>query len=570
MPTVLKLLWQKITSSLALLGRLVVTPAAAIGNSRGARRALLWAAHVLTIGAILFGLWWLNGWLELDRAVRVPSVLARSAWLPLLFLQLYVLLWLGWCLWRQFRRLQEPSPFPDIDAAWSEATLALSQQGIDPRQTPLFLVLGQPAGGESSLFHASGVPLSLPAVPRRPDAPLRVRAGEDGIFVTCPGVSLLSRQAERMHAAWNVTPEEIHCRQRPGEVQQKHTRPIYDDFPTAPADGTGAGAGEWPHETGAATAVDTHTATLPEENLDRVDEQLALALADEPAPDCELEQVPRLQRTIVPVDTLLTNREEIETISERLRYLGALIHREREPYCGANGVLALLPFAATDDDRQAQHVGMLAERDLDTLCDSLQVEPPVVAVFCDVETADGCGEFLHRFPHKQRDRRWGVELPHVTEAGAAAVPAMLADAAHWVCQELLPALVYRIVALRGNFAGRRQEETAGNAALYRFMQDMRHRQTRIIRLLQRAFCHSSHRASALRGWYLAATGADAARSQGFAAGIFPQFFEMQNTVCWTRGASSRDATARRIAGVGYAVIAAAVACATLAVVLLWK
>ena len=47
---------------------------------------------------------------------------------------------------------------------------------------------------------------------------------------------------------------------------------------------------------------------------------------------------------------LLKNTDEVELLSSRLKYLCRLIVRDRQPYCPANGILLLIPLAATDSE----------------------------------------------------------------------------------------------------------------------------------------------------------------------------------------------------------------------------
>src|SRR5262249_8256618 len=118
-----------------------------------------WTLHFLLLAAVLVLLGYLNYLFDLERILRAPLPILRPVWLPILLLLIYILGWLGWWLWRILGAEEGSSPFPDIDAAWHEALTALAQAGIDPRDAPLFLVLGQPLGSEEKLFAASPLPL---------------------------------------------------------------------------------------------------------------------------------------------------------------------------------------------------------------------------------------------------------------------------------------------------------------------------------------------------------------------------------------------------------------------------
>src|SRR5262249_61383414 len=124
-------------------GTLILPPFRAIGNllfpmfSRpslaapegGGRRVgtvLKWVLHILLIGLILVGLFFLGRWLRLERHIRVSSLWLREAWLPLLFLLFYVLCWLARSLWKLLGPEQIGADHPDIDQAWDEGLMALS------------------------------------------------------------------------------------------------------------------------------------------------------------------------------------------------------------------------------------------------------------------------------------------------------------------------------------------------------------------------------------------------------------------------------------------------------------
>src|SRR5262249_27852424 len=173
---------------------------------RGIGTGLRWIIHIILVVAIVVGLHFLNQYLELDKKIPSPSELLRKNWLPILFLLIYVLAWLGWWLYKLLGSDDEGSEFPDIDAAWQEATGALTQAGIGLVDAPLFLVLGKPAGTEEALLLAAQLQLTVKQAPARPDAPLHVYANRDAIYVTCAGASLLGRHAELLSGPADAAP----------------------------------------------------------------------------------------------------------------------------------------------------------------------------------------------------------------------------------------------------------------------------------------------------------------------------------------------------------------------------
>ena len=89
----------------------------------------------------------------------------------------------------------EISPFPDIDRAWKAGLAELKRQGLDPRQVPLFLVLGTNSLlHENAVFDTARLGLSIKEMPPGPAA-LHWYAGPEAIFLVCSDTSRLSRLA---------------------------------------------------------------------------------------------------------------------------------------------------------------------------------------------------------------------------------------------------------------------------------------------------------------------------------------------------------------------------------------
>src|SRR5262249_27733283 len=108
---------------------------------------------------------------------------------------LYAMLWLGWWLYRVLSLDIEPvsSEFPDIDRAWGQALDALNRADIRLDNAPLFLILGWPSSSEEDFFRAAGLKGQVKQVPSAPGEPLHVTANRDGVWLTCPGASLLGQ-----------------------------------------------------------------------------------------------------------------------------------------------------------------------------------------------------------------------------------------------------------------------------------------------------------------------------------------------------------------------------------------
>ena len=148
-------LFNLIWTGLKGLGKLLVLPIVAIRERPRIPVWLLWGLHIVLVALALGGLGWLGYWMGLDGDVAAHSEFLRRTWLPLLCLLTYAGGWVAWWLVRQLRAPAEQGEHPDLDEAWQDALHALDRAGIDLASTPLYLVLGKPAGPELTFFQAA-------------------------------------------------------------------------------------------------------------------------------------------------------------------------------------------------------------------------------------------------------------------------------------------------------------------------------------------------------------------------------------------------------------------------------
>src|SRR5688572_2227748 len=177
------------------LFKLVALPFARLGTP-AVRPYMRWTIHVVCVLAATLCLLFLNVALDLDKVVRAPLPLLRTLWLPLLFIMVYTLAWLAWWCWKTATSPADASRFPALDEAWNEALRAVEEANIDLQRTPIYFVLGRSAV-EDSFFQATGVAWDVPLAPRRSDAPLRLCATQDAIFISLASASATSVFAAR-------------------------------------------------------------------------------------------------------------------------------------------------------------------------------------------------------------------------------------------------------------------------------------------------------------------------------------------------------------------------------------
>jgi hypothetical protein len=494
-------------------------------------RGLRWGLHILLLAGILAGLWWANRALNIPRLVKERTL--QDVFLPLIFLLIYVLLWLGWWLWKLLTPEAEEADFPDIEEAWDEAVAALNAARIDLTEAPLFLVLGRPMGGEEALFTAAQLQLNVKGVPDRGDPPVRVWANRDGIYVTCAGASLLGRQCAILAGEVAAGPQQF------GTVEGAD-----DAFKTMQPQGLQKGI--------QAVLVRAREQGRDHTQLsDTEKEEIRRLLAEEASEAAQKARGPR--------PNLLKNGPEVDELSARLRCLCRLIVRDRKPYCPVNGVLLLVPFAGTDSDDDANQTGALCQLDLANARQALHVNCPRFALVCDLETSPGFREFVERFPGDQRQRRLGQRLPLAPDLNDAETVAGLAErGAQWVCSTVFPSYVYKLFRLEAPGRDELAAVVKGNARLYQLLYQMRERRNRLGRLLARAVGGEQPGPALFGGCYLAATGKDAGREQAFIAGVFRRLTENQNFVSWTDEALQHEAAYERWTRYGYAGISVCV------------
>lgn len=497
-------------------------------------RGLAWIVHIVFVIGIFVGLFWVNWYFEVDRYIKSPILRnagLQNFWLPILWGLVYILAWLGWWLWRLLGPEEDLIEFPDIEQAWDEAVRSLHQNGIELTDAPLFFLLGRPKAEEEATFAAAQLQLKVSGAPTRPDAPLHVYAGREAIFVTCPGASLLGRQAAIL--AGEVAPE------TGGAVT---TEDALDK--TLRADDA-AGFKDVQQVFARAKAQGRDHTQL----TDAEREEIRGLLAQEKS-----EQAQERVRKARP--HLLKNANEVELLTARLRYLCKLIARDRKPFCPVNGLLVLVPFAALDSDDDANQTGLIYQQDVATVRKSLQVNCPMFALVCDLETASGFREFMERFPTEQRQRRLGQRLPLAPDLAEGETFASVVDrGAQWVCNILFPTYVYRLFRVESTGTDEAAGIVRGNVKLYQLMYQMRERRVRLSRLLTRAIGGEQRGPALFGGCYIAGTGREPRHEQAFVAGVFRRLSENQNFISWTDEAMEEEVKLESWTKRGYTGIA---------------
>lgn len=477
-------------------------------------RTLLWILHVAVVVAIVYGLWYVNNHYHLETDLLSPFPRLHPYWLPLLFVLVYAGAWFGYWFFKLLTDARS-GEYPDIDDAWAEGLAALEHAGIDPREVPLFLVVGTPQTSPADFFAATKLPFAIRAEPRRDDSPVKVYATREAAFVTCEGASALARLAVLLAARRRAAKV---ASDRPGFTDLGPVNLL--DTPAAPAD---VMAGE-PRITG--PAADTPAAP---------------AQADEWLPTADV------------TGTAALASDERDRYAARLKYLCRLIAERRLPYCPVNGIIWLVPAAATESESLADQTATACRADFVAAEVGLQVFCPSAVVVCDAQELTGFSDLLRGLPEPlTRERLLGRSFPLIPGVTPDQQPGVLFSGIDWVARHLVPAVAFQRFGSEAEGNGERW--SAANARVWALTAELYERRSAIVRLLGQGVADGLSRPPMLAGAYLAGTGPDE-RDQAFAAGVVQQLLAMQNTVSWTETAIAEETDYRRMTIIGYAATA---------------
>jgi hypothetical protein len=526
---------------------------------------------------------------ELDQYIRTTSWLMRQAWLPLIATMVYCLAWSCWYLAKILRTPNHAHRQKAISAAWHTASDRLSRAGIDIRQTPLFLTLGHPEGGIQHFMSAAGFPLTIPPTPNDDDAPLRICGNQQGLFLCCDRVSLLDEFVDRVEqqklangrgveSGGVGSASESDCGAAPAhQWEPSRASATHSSATHSSASSSSASRSMPPTAASRATGIadasgqSSAVATAPTQNV-----------AAHPLAGADLATTARMQESLdllqsqveqavgviqpTPCGNRLTDldAETAAAIEERLEHVCHLLTEHRAPYCPLNGIVVMVPVSVTDDAEVADHVAMRIERDLQTIVDNLQTSLSVQVILTGLEQCEGAKPLLARFPDQQRHRRLGAVIPMAPASEPDAQATLIDQSSQWMCEQLFPPLVARLIQRSPEDRQIDLDLQAGNARLYQFVRSMRGRRQVLSRMLRRMIS-ANQRNLWLRGCFFVATGEDAVRGHAFAAGVMPMILGSQNEVRWQPKRRSRDQWQWAAAIAGYATIIAA----TIAVVCLF-
>ena len=213
-----------------------------------------------------------------------------------------------------------------------------------------------------------------------------------------------------------------------------------------------------------------------------------------------------------------------------MQYLSYRLREAREPLCGINGALVLVPLTMLrDSTREHFELPRAMQGDLATLQESLGLRFPTSTLLVGLEEHQGFEELVRRIgPQRARSQRLG----HRFDIRLAAVPNQLAV----LCARLTGVFedwVYAIFREHGSIA------RPGNSHLFGLLCQVRtDLQPRLLRILSGGLGRDREEAPdelplGFSGCYFAATGRSEDR-QAFVRGVFDKLTEEQSHVEWLR------------------------------------
>ncbi len=491
--------------------------------------AVFWVLHILVIAAIFAGLYYLHHhspWREtINRQMPRQAAWLNEYYLLIFAGLIYVFAWVVHLMWKIW--LEDDlggGEFPDLDEAWSEIQSALHQNGIRIDDAPLFLVLGNAELPLDRLFKGLPRESTLTGVTSG-NAPLRVFGGRDGLYLACPGVSLLSK-------ALGFGP------------------------PDAGSAGEGAGPALDPTKTIGAEYDLTKSVGAGAEEVARI--MRAVQREGRGVSDEERHQIRNLSmgdadtggsRTLRP--NVVQSPEVVSMQEARLAYFCRLLAKARTPYCPVNGAILLFSLSASHNEGDSQKLALASQKDLKVVHDVLRLQFPIFVMLADLEKWSGAGAFLARFPEDRRKNRLGRGFPLVPDLSAEQVGLSIQTEVQWVFEKLVPFWCMRFFRLETPNIESPEEAVQINAELFRFLSESQQRAGCIARMVAKAVQPDDETLPSLGGCYVVAQSGGA---PWFTNDLFSKVEGSQSYVSWTQQAFDEDADYKAWTWYGYVAL----------------
>ena len=495
--------------------------------------------HFVLVAAMAVGLYFAQPYLPITRNIQHGPLWFRPFWLTALFLLAYSLAWSAAWLWGLLAPQQASTEFPDLDNAWQEILAALEKAGIGIADTPLFFVFGEFPAGFEALFRALPNGLVV-AGGSASGSPIRAFANRDGIYLTVLGASLLGYQSWIGESTGN---------EGAGEGGDSVSRSVGVGASIGIDQSVGISIG--------GSVVGSVGVGGPLNEIQRIIRRAR----DENRPlnDEEKRRVRELSSggggtthkpagpSAPATNSVLQNARLVAEATARLQYVCNLVAGVRWPLCGANGAILAVPITASDRDDGAQQWGLVAREDLIQTQAALRLHFPIYAIIGGAESLPGGVTFFERFAADRGTQRLGKGFPLNPDVSPSKIGHEIEKTTTWTFGSLLPYWVFKLMRAEGGA----NTETRENAALVRFLIELRRRASRLANLMSRAIAFREDQVPAFGGCYLAVCLSADPTDVKFAKEFFRKVESSQGSVAWTEEAYAEDAAYRSTTRLGY-------------------
>ena len=188
---------------------------------------------------------------------------------------------------------------------------------------------------------------------------------------------------------------------------------------------------------------------------------------------------------------------------------------------------------------------------------------------CDLETAPHFDRLLQEFSEEQRLQAMGRTFPLVPDLQISERVQKMESGADWIGHALFMPLFYRLIRFNTHDDGL-LESVRDNSHLFRFFAEMHGRTRRLGRLIGRLVALDTRGQVMLGGCFVAGTGRDAKREQGFVGGVLQLLLDAQNFVAWTPEAIRQETAYRRLTTLGNFGVAGLVLIGLAIVFVMWR
>lgn len=492
--------------------RLLSNPGRLLGFSLPTRVAIFVAVVlVIGIGALV--------WLRYRDQGLAREAFAWWVWLMLLVVVVAIPLMVRHLV--QLFLIGPQSPYPEIDEAFWAGVAAMEEQGLDPDEVPIFLVIGLSEESQiDAVLGATQLQFAVRGVPKG-RKPLRWYATPDAVYLVCAQSSQLAKVV-------NVAPEAatVPTKTPTTEMRQTLSRTLM--------------------------AMDMNDLDRPEKppNLfDKPNDQASSGRNQSLSGTLMADDVSLRQMGLAPKRAKKLSEADARDIQEELEHVCRLLHQLRQPACPANGVLTLLPYSILLNEAvDLSQIEYALMGDLETLGHGLRLRCPAIVLVTGLEDEIGFRELVRRVgPQDAVHRRVGRGCDVRAEPSRELLGFIAAN-----MRSRIEKYAYRQFGRPGGLT------EMGNSRLYSLVCKVRTEiYDRLARILVGAFGHdSTDRGSEpffFGGCYLAATG-QREDLQAFARGVVSgRLMEEQEFLEWNKEARTEETFYQTLSHVGLLV-----------------